>query len=61
MTLNQIDGEHFSAIAASSNIAFKISHADFAVVINEYALVVGIVTTNDLQFTACRHGRLVIA
>lgn len=28
---------------------FKNSRADFAVVMNEYALVVGIVTTNDLQ------------
>jgi CBS domain containing-hemolysin-like protein len=28
---------------------FKSNRADFAVVMNEYALVVGIVTTNDLQ------------
>ena len=28
---------------------FKNNRADFAVVINEYALVVGIITTNDLQ------------
>ena len=28
---------------------FKNTRADFAVVMNEYALVVGIVTTNDLQ------------
>jgi CBS domain containing-hemolysin-like protein len=28
---------------------FKNNRADFAVVMNEYALVVGIVTTNDLQ------------
>ena len=28
---------------------FKVSRADFGVIINEYALVVGIVTSNDLQ------------
>lgn len=28
---------------------FKINRVDFAVVMNEYALVVGVVTFNDLQ------------
>lgn len=41
---------------------FKINRVDFAVVMNEYALVVGVVTFNDLQSAvmalgACRRGR----